>query len=97
MNYKVKSIIIGRKKNESKSLQGRPCFISMFDINDPHIKNISPKKILDFKSIKKIILKGFEVNYLLEGNDILVNNLSSLVIQQNQKNGYLVLSGKQDL
>ena len=96
MIYKVKSIIIGRKKNEGKELLGRPCFISMFDTNDPHIKNISPKKILDFKSIKKVILKGFEVNYLLEGNDILVNNLSSLEIKQNPKNKHLILSGKQD-
>lgn len=95
MNFKTKSIIVARKNRENES-EGRPCFISMFDENDPHAKNISPKQILDFDNIQKIILKGFEVNYLLEGNDLVINNLTDVEIEQ-KPNGNLIVKGNQIL
>ena len=49
MKYKTKSIIIGRKPRLDKDdYSNRPCFISLFDINNPHKSSIAPKKIIDF-------------------------------------------------
>ena len=73
----------------------RPVFISLFDINDPHKTNRVPRKRFDFdKGIHKIILKDLEVDYLLAGHDILINNLEEIDFKDD-KLGHLIITGKQ--
>jgi len=98
MKVKTKSAIIGKmKKKEEYDGMDRPIFVSLFDINDPHKTDKAPKKRYDFKEgIHKIILKGLEVDYLLVGHDILINNLEELEFYDD-KVGHLIVTGKQKL
>jgi len=96
LKVKTKSAIIGKLKKESDyDGMDRPVFISLFDINDPHKTNKVPKKRYDFKEgIHKLIIKDLEVNYLLAGHDILINDLQELEFNKD-KEGHLVITGKQ--
>jgi hypothetical protein len=81
MKYDAKSIIIGRKKradNEDFS----PCFIALFSVNKPHKGGKVPDKILDFKEVRKVVIKGLDMEYQLEGSDIVIENLSELRIDK---------------
>ena len=92
MRYETKSIIIGRKKGEEGS-DVKPCFIALFDVNDPHKKNVVPKEIVEYNNVHKIILKGFDVNYLLPGNDLVINDLIKMDLDTKKK--IVTLTGKQ--
>jgi len=93
MKYTTKSIIIGRMKRKSKEDLAYPCFITMFDINDPHKSGKVPKKIVEFENIDKIIIDRFRINYLLAGNDIVINDLEYINIEK--KKDTIIVSGKQ--
>lgn len=93
MKYDTKAIIIGRKKRINED-EEYPCFIHFFDINNPHKSGKVPKKMLDFDQIHKVIIKNLNINYLLEGNDIIVNDLEEIEI--NQDGPHLTISGKQN-
>ncbi len=96
MKIKTKSVLIGKKKkNEDYDGIDRPCFISLFDMNDPHLSKKVPKKRYDFdEGIHKIIIKGLKIDYLLAGNDIVINNLSEIEFEED-KQGHLIVTGKQ--
>lgn len=91
MIYKTKSIILGRKKGGTEDF--KPCFVAMFDINNPHQRNIVPKKILEFNKIHKITIEGVDVNYLLPGNDLVINNLQNIDLKQDGE--HIHIKGKQ--
>ncbi|MAG45707.1 MAG: hypothetical protein CMH63_02975 [Nanoarchaeota archaeon] len=98
LKIKTTSAIIGKlKKSNSYDGMDRPVFISLFNVNDPHKTDKAPKKRYDFKEgVHKIILTNLEVDYLLAGHDILINNLSEIEFKQN-KEGHLHITGKQKL
>jgi len=93
MEYKTKSAIIGRKKRESEEDDAYPCFISLFDIHNPHTSGEVPMQILDFPLVHKVIIKGLDINYLLEGNDIVINNLESIEVKV--EDGHIFIKGNQ--
>ena len=61
--YKTKSVIIGRKKKVDDSLT-RPCFISMFSVNNPHKTGDVPDKIVDMMAYS-VIFHGLNLKYML--------------------------------
>ena len=63
-----------------------------YDINNPHLTDKAPEKCLDFDKIHKIIIKGLDVNYLLQGNDLVINNLKEIEIKQNKE--HLIIKGR---
>ena len=93
MRYKAKSIIIGRKKRKSKDEEHYPCFIALFDINDPHKSTKVPKEIIDYEKIIRVFINNFNIKYMLSGNDIVINNLEYVDI--NLKGKDIFLKGKQ--
>lgn len=92
MIYKTKSAIIGRKKRENDN-DSYPCFVSLFNINNPHTSGQVPEKIIDFPKTHKVIITGLDINYLLEGNDLVINDLESIEIECHS--GHLHIKGKQ--
>lgn len=92
MKYKAKSIIIGRKKGEEGS-NTKPCFIALFDVNDPHKRNVVPKEIIEYDKVHKIMIKDFDINYLLPGNDLVINDLE--FIQVEKEGPHITIKGKQ--
>ncbi len=95
MMYKAKSVLIARKKRvNEEDYNHRPCFISLFDENDPHLNVEGPKKVIEFDQKHKVVIKGLNVSYLLPGNDIVINDLSEVQIEEH---GDLVfVRGRQD-
>jgi len=93
MEYKTKSVIIGRKKRPNKDDTDYPCFINLFNINDPHKSGQVPEQMLDFPKVHKVVIKGLDVNYLLPGNDIIINNLESVEIDVDEP--HITIIGKQ--
>jgi len=92
MKYKAKSMIVGRKKRKDskKDDDARPCFVALFDMNDPHRQSEAPKKIIDFESSHKIMINGSKVlHYLLAGNDLVVNNLKEVEVKEDK--GHIVV------
>ncbi len=94
MEYKTKSAIIGRKKRLNQEDTKHPCFISLFSMNDPHKSGKVPDKIVEFDLIDRMDVKGLDISYLLSGNDLVINNLESLKVEQDD-NFRLYITGKQ--
>ncbi|MGB9748904.1 MAG: hypothetical protein ACP5OZ_02080 [Candidatus Woesearchaeota archaeon] len=92
MTYRCKSVIIGRKRKKDAIGDRFPCFINLSSVNNPHISKIPPFRFLDFKA-HKIIIKGLNVNYLIPGNDLVINNLESITIIQ--EGPHITLTGIQ--
>ena len=84
MMYKTKSVLIARKKRvREEDYNHRPCFISLFDENDPHLNVQGPKKVIELN-----------VHYLLPGNDIVINNLTQVSIEEHGDK--VTISGHQE-
>jgi hypothetical protein len=95
MNYKAKSIIMGRMGKRDEDGKG-PVFVRLFAVNDPHKTTEAPQKFLEFESIQKILIKGLDVGYLIGGSDIFINDLVEVSIDsQKGKPENLVITGKQ--
>jgi len=83
MKYKTKSVLIGRKKRENpEDYNHRPCFISLFDENEPHLNMAGPRQVLEFSRKHKMVIVGLDLNYLLPGNDIVINNLEEIYVEE---------------
>lgn len=97
MKYNTKSIIIGRKKRAAGE-EYCPCFVALFSVNNPHIGGKVPDKILDFKEVREIVVKGLDFEYQLEGSDIVIQNLSHVQIDKVSESDCNVvnISGKQE-
>ncbi len=93
MEYETKSVIIGRKKREHDTDEAYPCFISMFDIRNPHTTGEVPKQTIDIPLAHKVIITGLDVNYLVEGNDIVINDLEKIDIRVEE--GHIYIKGVQ--
>lgn len=93
MKYKTKSVLIARKKGDEEDFSRRPCFISLFDENDPHLNVQGPKEVVEFNKIHKVVIKGLNVDYLLPGNDIVINNLIEIEIEE--RDDQVHVKGKQ--
>jgi hypothetical protein len=97
MKYNVKSIIIGRKKREDGE-EFSPCFIALFSVNKPHKGGKVPDKIVDFKEVRKVVIKNLDIEYQLEGSDIVIQNLSDLSIDKTSEgsSNIVTIKGKQE-
>lgn len=82
VKYQAKSVLIARKKSIEGDYVHRPCFISLFDENDPHMNAQGPKEVLEFQRIHKIVISGLDVHYLLPGNDIVINDLTEVEVEE---------------
>lgn len=91
--YKVKSVIIGRMKRKSKDETTYPCFISLFQIHEPHRSGQAPDKILDYEHVRKVFIKNLDVNYQLAGNDLILDNLEELSIEEDGE--VITIKGRQ--
>lgn len=91
--YETKSALIGRKKGTEEEPDVRPCFINLFKENNPHKSGEAPFEVLEFEKTHKVIIKGLDINYLLPGNDIVINDLE--FIEVHVDGPHITISGKQ--
>lgn len=94
-SFNVKSVVISRKPAHNKDGTWA-AFIGLFEENNPHLKGKAPFKVLEVKNIEKVRIRELRnISYYLLGNDIVINNLSSVTILQ--EGDILTLTGKQEL
>lgn len=67
--------------------------IGIYDVNNPHKLAKFPRMTYDFTNIEKVRIKGLNISYYTEGNDIIINDLEELFIIQ--EGTMLILKGYQ--
>jgi len=92
MKVLAKSIIVSRRKVVKDETYN--CVISLFNQNNPHLGQEEPFDIVEFDNIHKVIIKNLNVNYLLFGNDIVINNLKSLDVSSDKE--HVTIYGEQE-
>lgn len=94
--YKIKidatCAIVSRKPQE-KDNEFKTAVIGLYNENNPHMKGLFPFVTYEFTNIEKIRLKGLNISYYLEGNDLIINDLEELMILK--EGTFLVLKGYQ--
>lgn len=93
MKEKTKSALVGRKGKRDND-GNSPVFVALFDINNPHKTAEVPRKNIDFEKIHKIIISDLKIQYLIEGSDFLINDLTEIKVEEKQP-GHLYITGKQ--
>ena len=94
--YQIKidaTCAIVSRKPELKDDEFKTAVIGLYKENNPHKKGLFPFITYEFTNIEKIRLKGLNISYYLEGNDLIINDLEELMIL-NEKT-FLVLKGYQ--
>lgn len=91
--YNTKSVLIGRKKKYEDDADVRPCFVSLFNENNPHKSGEVPFEILDFEKMHKVSIENLKVHYLLPGNDLVINDLEYIELKIDGTD--LILTGRQ--
>jgi hypothetical protein len=90
MEYSVKSMMIGRKPRGEDMF--KTAFIKFFDSSDPLSPEVMPKEEKDYRNVREIVLSGFEIRYLLEGNDLLLLNVGKIKVDEDKKNNILKIT-----
>ncbi|MFP4112072.1 MAG: hypothetical protein ACLFUO_03660 [Candidatus Woesearchaeota archaeon] len=81
MQYETKSALIARKKIDEDKYN---CIVNLFDINNPQESKEAPKTPLEFEDIDHVEIDCRKINFYLLGNDIVLNDLSSIEIEQDE-------------
>lgn len=81
MKYATKSLLIARMPRKGDN-EFKTASIKLFNINDPHKTTEFPTESLEYENIEKIIVKDRIIDYFLEGNDLIINNLEEINIEK---------------
>ena len=92
LQLKATCAIISRKPAVDKN-SFKTAVIGLYDSNNPHKSGVFPHTVYEFSNIEKVRIKGLNVSYYLEGNDLVINDLEELLIIH--ENSFLVLKGYQ--
>jgi len=79
MEYETTCVMIGRKPRVGED-PFKTLSIGLYSVNDPHKAGAFPTKTLDFPNIESLTIEGVSVSYYLEGNDIIINNLTKVTV-----------------
>lgn len=84
--------IVSRKPQENEN-EFKTAVIGFYTENNPHKKGLFPFLTYEFTNIEKIRIKGLNISYYLEGNDLIINDLEELMIIKEET--LLVIKGYQ--
>jgi hypothetical protein len=84
--------IISRKP-EVKENEYKMATIGIYDMNNPHKQVKFPRIVYEFTNIEKVRIKGLNLSYYTEGNDLIINDLEELFIIK--EGTLLILKGYQ--
>jgi hypothetical protein len=92
LQIKTTCVIVSRKPAVNNS-EFKTAVIGLYTENNPHKNNKFPTQEYEFTNIEKVRIKGLNISYYLEGNDIIINDLEELMIIK--QGTFLVLKGYQ--
>lgn len=82
MRYEVKSVIFGRKPRLDGD-EFKCAFFKLYNSSNP-LQDEFPSQELDFPNIEKVEIRNLAVDYYLEGNDLIIENISAITITQDK-------------
>lgn len=88
MKYDAKCILIGRKPRGEHVY--KTAFVKIFNVDDPFLPDVMPEKELDYANIREVVIKDFNVEYLLEGNDLLIRGVKSFSVTEDKDNKIII-------
>jgi hypothetical protein len=68
------------RKPEVKDDEFKTAVIGIYDVNNPHKLAKFPRLTYEFTNIEKVRIKGLNLSYYTEGNDLIINDLEELFI-----------------
>jgi hypothetical protein len=80
MRYECKSVVFGRKPRKEGN-EFKTAFFKIFSKNKP-LNEEFPEKELDFPNIEKVEVRNENLDYYLEGNDLVIDHISAININQ---------------
>jgi len=92
IQLKTTCAIVSRKPAVDKN-SFKTAVIGLYNVNNPHKTGAFPHTTYEFSNIEKVRIKGLNVSYYLEGNDLIINDLEELLIIH--ETNFLVLKGYQ--
>ena len=92
IQVKTTCVIVSRKPALDDD-SFKTAVVGLYNVNNPHKTNTFPHTVYEFSNIEKVRVKGLNVSYYLEGNDIIINDLEELMIIHEKS--FLVLKGYQ--
>lgn len=92
LQVKTTCAILSRKPEVGKD-DFKTAVIGLYAENNPHKSGKFPNVVYEFTNIEKVRIKGLNVSYYLEGNDLIINDLEELLIIH--EGTFLVLKGYQ--
>lgn len=92
IQLKTTCAIVSRKPAVGKD-DFKTAVIGLYAENNPHKSGKFPSLIYEFTNIEKVRIKGLNVSYYLEGNDLIINDLEEIMIIH--EGTFLVLKGYQ--
>ena len=81
MKYKTQSVLISRTPRK-EGAEFKTAVVKLFDINCAHKTTELPKETLEFENIEKVCIKKKHVDYFLEGNDLILNDVGEVTVEQ---------------
>lgn len=93
MEYKTKSIIIGKKRRLFGKFGKLTLFISFSSLNNPHLTDKGFIDTIEYDKVHRVIIKDLDANYLFPGNDVVINDLEYVHIDLDGE--HILLTGKQ--
>jgi len=82
MEVDFKSILVARKPRKEEEDVFKTAIVKMFNSNDPHVTGKMPDKEEEYSNIEKVMIKGFDVKFETEGNDIILNDAGKVLIER---------------
>lgn len=75
--------MVDRKKDKKHPEKELPYNVEVkfFGINNPHLTDEVPVSSMEYENIHRIIIRGFEINFLPRGADILINNVGKVNVE----------------
>jgi hypothetical protein len=80
MEYQTKSVVFGRKPRQ-EGCEFKTAFFKLYNSAKP-LEHEFPDKELDFRDVEKVELRNEDLDYYLEGNDLVMDNIKSITIDQ---------------
>lgn len=68
------------RKPEVTDNEFKTAVIGIYDMNNPHKLAKFPRLTYEFTNIEKVRIKGLNISYYTEGNDLIINDLEELFL-----------------
>jgi hypothetical protein len=82
---KAQSLLICRKPRTHEKDDFKTACVKLFKVNNPHTTGALPTNEVEYANVEKVVIKGFTVQDILEGNDLIINDVGEVSVTHSDK------------